>query len=251
MPSISSIAHSVPDTKSPSNTTYPPTPTTPATATTLTNSHTPGNGVFPKTPTSPYGDMKDGTYYMPSEYGDATEDGEELDVYPKNDIEARDSSSPPIVLTLPERPTHVTPTTGSTHPQPRRAPVVPLHLPRSPASALGFDWDAIPASISSEKNPSLSRTTSYAASRKSRRSLTSFLFARSTSRPSSPTSLGEMSQKVTPIFAPLTRVVNPLIVRGMAEIVRRSTFWGGVFGVILTAVTFIVPFKGAPFSYGW
>ena len=89
---------------------------------------------------------------------------------------------------------------------------------RSPASAWGFDWDAPPLSAKSDDSASSKRIPSPS----------SLLFA-SSARSSSP-SLSQMGARLRPIFAPVTRVINPLVVRAMAEVVRRSTLWGALFG---------------------
>lgn len=196
--------------------------------------------------------------YAPSNVSHSTLDPEDLKVHdedgqdlefpmPKNDIESVDTVSPAITLFLPSRPRAGidgdSESTPASIPTPRRAPPVLANLPRSPASPYGFDWDA----------PTLTANADTRQQTKKTLSPTSIFFASSSSsssRSSSPT-LAQMNEKVRPIFAPLTKVINPLIVRGMAEIVRRSTFWGLVFGIVMTAICLILPAKGHSWNEGW
>lgn len=221
----------------------------PPIAPSLTEKNSAQKHSYPPTPTSP--ESPPGLEDHQCEDGDESDDGQTLS-FPthKDDLEfARNApDSPAIVLNLPPRATGADNTPAndtmptSTMPRPWSAPPVPITIPRSPASSYGFDWDAPSVSAKPISSASMKRVSS---------SPTSFLFASSSPRSSSPTSLAQMGAKFTPIFAPLTRVVNPLIVRAMAEVVRRSTFWGALFGLFLTALCFILPFQGHNWSYGW
>ncbi|KAF8314548.1 hypothetical protein DL93DRAFT_1086123 [Clavulina sp. PMI_390] len=124
-------------------------------------------------------------------------------------------------------------------PRPRQALPISLNIPRSPAGAYGWDWDAPP--VTSSRASMHSNTTKF--------SLSSLIYPSSTR--SGVTTLAQMGKVITPIFAPLTKVVNPLIVRGMAEIVRRSSLWGFIFAMILQTILFVVPFQGHGWSYWW
>ncbi|KAF8314547.1 hypothetical protein DL93DRAFT_2167332 [Clavulina sp. PMI_390] len=200
---------------------------------------------YPPSPSSPNTII---TIRPPGLGGDDDHDSEDGQVVGyRSDLEAGNGvpDSPTIVLSLPPRSPvsnrdgEQAPPTDPPSPRPRQAPPVPLNIPRSPAGAYGWDWDA--PQVTSSRASMHSDTTKF--------SLSSVIYASSTR--SGVSTLAQMGRVITPIFAPLTKVVNPLIVRGMAEVVRRSSLWGFMFAVILQAIVFVVPFQGHGWGYGW